>query len=67
MFHSLYPRFTRRHFLSGATALSAASILGWPEISRAEPPLEVNKIRQPHELRARNIGHVILNTTQDQP
>lgn len=22
---------------------------------------------QPHELRARNIGHVILNTTQDRP
>lgn len=44
---ALYP-FTRRHFLSGATALGAASILGWPEISRSEPPPEIRKIRLVH-------------------
>ena len=37
--------FDRRRFLSGTTALGAASILGWPEISRAEPPPETRKIR----------------------
>ena len=37
--------FDRRRFLSGTTALGAASILGWPEISRAEPPPEIRRIR----------------------
>ena len=37
--------FTRRDFLSGTTALGVASLLGWPEISRAEPPPETPKIR----------------------
>jgi NitT/TauT family transport system substrate-binding protein len=37
--------FDRRRFLSGTTALGAVSILGWPEISHAEPPPEIRKIR----------------------
>ena len=37
--------FNRRRFMAGTTALGTASILGWPEISRAEPPPEVKKIR----------------------
>jgi NitT/TauT family transport system substrate-binding protein len=37
--------FDRRRFLSGATAMGAASILGWPEKSHAEPPPEIKKIR----------------------
>lgn len=37
--------FTRRHFLSGTTALSAGSLLGWPDMPCAEPPPETNKIR----------------------
>ena len=37
--------FTRRRFLSGTTALTAGSILGWPELSHAEPPPETNRIR----------------------
>ena len=36
---------TRRDFLSRTTALGAASMLGWPEIARAEPPPETRKIR----------------------
>ena len=36
---------TRRDFLSRSAALSAASILGLPEISLAEPPPETTKIR----------------------
>jgi NitT/TauT family transport system substrate-binding protein len=48
MIHSLHSNFTRRRFLSGTSALGAASILGWPEISRAEPPPEINKIRIVH-------------------
>lgn len=37
--------FTRRDFLSGTSALGAASLLGWPETSHAEPPPEIKKIR----------------------
>jgi NitT/TauT family transport system substrate-binding protein len=37
--------FNRRRFLSSTTALGAASILGWPDISQAEPPPETRKIR----------------------
>ena len=40
--------FTRRDFLSKTTALSAASLLGYPEISHAEPPPETKKIRLFH-------------------
>jgi NitT/TauT family transport system substrate-binding protein len=39
--------FTRRDFLSNTTALGAASLLGWPDISHAEPPLETTTIRLP--------------------
>ena len=39
---------TRRDFLSGTTALGAASLLGWPEISRAEPPPETTRFRIAH-------------------
>ena len=39
--------FNRRDFLSGASALGAASLLGWPEISRAEPP-ETTRFRIAH-------------------
>ena len=45
MSQSKLSEFTRRRFLSGTTALGAASILGWPEISRAEPRPEIRKIR----------------------
>ena len=40
--------FTRRDFLSGTGALGAASLFGWPEISRAEPPPETKKLRLVH-------------------
>ena len=40
--------FDRRLFLSGTSALGAASMLGWPEISSAEPPPETKKIRLFH-------------------
>ena len=40
--------FTRRDFLSGTTALGAASFLGWPDISRAEPPPETTRFRIAH-------------------
>ena len=40
--------FDRRRFLSGTGALGVASILGWPEISYAEPPPEIRKIRLVH-------------------
>jgi NitT/TauT family transport system substrate-binding protein len=40
--------FDRRRFLSGTTALGATSLLVWPEISRAEPPPEIKKIRLVH-------------------
>lgn len=36
---------SRRDFLSGTTVLGAASLLGWPAISQAEPPPEVTKIK----------------------
>ena len=39
---------TRRDFLAGASALSAASLLGMPEIASAEPPPEVKRIRLIH-------------------
>jgi len=41
-------RFTRRTFLTGASALSAASLLGLPQKAEAEPPPEVKKIRFVH-------------------
>ena len=40
--------FDRRRFLSGTGALGVASVLGWPEISYAEPPPEIRKIRLVH-------------------
>ncbi len=40
--------FDRRRFLSGTSALGAASVLGWPEISRAEPPPETTRFRIAH-------------------
>ena len=40
--------FTRRDFLSRTTALGAASLLGWPAISRAEPPPETTRFRIAH-------------------
>ena len=48
MIHSPHSNFTRRRFLSSTTALGAASILGWSEMSRAEPPPETKKIRLFH-------------------
>ncbi len=39
---------TRRDFLSGTTALGAASLLGWPAISHAEPPPETTRFRIAH-------------------
>ncbi len=38
-------RITRREFLTGASALGAASFLGLPRTASAEPPPEVTKIR----------------------
>lgn len=40
--------FNRRDFISGASALGAASLLGWPEISHAEPPPETTRFRIAH-------------------
>lgn len=48
--NSFHPSLTRRGFLSGTTALGATSILGWPDISRAEPPPEIKKIRLAHDI-----------------
>ena len=36
---------TRRHFLTGASALGAASLLGMNGIASAEPPPEITKLR----------------------
>ena len=38
-------RFTRREFLSGASAVGAAALVGFPGKATAEPPLEIKKIR----------------------
>lgn len=48
MNESALNNFTRRRFLSATTALGATSLLGWPELSQAESPPEVNKIRLVH-------------------
>jgi NitT/TauT family transport system substrate-binding protein len=40
--------FTRRDFLSSTSALGAASLLGWPVISHAEPPPETTRFRIAH-------------------
>ena len=45
---SILNTFTRRDFLSSTTALGAASFLGWPDISRAEPPPETTRFRIAH-------------------
>jgi len=42
---SRFSSVTRRDFLRGSTALSAASLLGMPEIASAEPPPETTRIR----------------------
>jgi NitT/TauT family transport system substrate-binding protein len=39
---------TRRYFLSSASALTAASMLGMPSIASAEPPPETTRIRLTH-------------------
>ena len=41
-------RINRRRFLSNASALGAASLLGLPRAASAEPPPEVKKIRMIH-------------------
>lgn len=41
-------RFSRRRFLSNASALSAASILGLPRTAAAEPAPEITRIRFVH-------------------
>ncbi|MFN0040779.1 MAG: ABC transporter substrate-binding protein [Burkholderiales bacterium] len=45
MGHSQYRQNRRRIFLTRASALGAASLLGVPVSSRAEPPLETTRIR----------------------
>ena len=45
MSSSMKRRIDRREFMLGASALSAASLLGIPSRAAAEPPPEVTKIR----------------------
>jgi NitT/TauT family transport system substrate-binding protein len=45
MNNSRFSIVTRRDFLAGASALGAASLLGFPDVASAEPPPETTTIR----------------------